>query len=116
VSVTGIVLIYAGFLFVEQVNFRRKLTVIFGEGDRLRSVLGQIDRDIASTSASRRPWRSRHRCSPIPSWPGSVVDFAAFWAVMVFFFYYIPTVGSILAIVAPAVLTLVQFDPSFRRS
>ena len=27
-----------------------------------------------------------------------------------FFFYYIPTVGSILAIVAPAVLTLVQFD------
>ena len=29
---------------------------------------------------------------------------------MVFFFYYIPTVGSILAIVAPALLTLVQFD------
>jgi hypothetical protein len=29
---------------------------------------------------------------------------------MVFFFYYIPTVGSILAIVAPAMLTLVQFD------
>ena len=38
------------------------------------------------------------------------VDFAAFWAVMVFFFYYIPTVGSILAIAAPAILTLVQFD------
>ena len=35
---------------------------------------------------------------------------AAFWAVMVFFFYWIPTVGSILAIVAPAMLTLVQFD------
>ncbi len=29
---------------------------------------------------------------------------------MVFFFYYIPTVGSILAIIAPALLTLVQFD------
>jgi len=29
---------------------------------------------------------------------------------MVFFFYYIPTVGSILAIAAPALLTLVQFD------
>jgi predicted PurR-regulated permease PerM len=42
------------------------------------------------------------------AWVG--VDFAAFWAVMVFFFYYIPTVGSILAIVAPAVLALVQFD------
>ena len=42
------------------------------------------------------------------AWVG--VDFAGFWAVMVFFFYYIPTVGSILAIVAPALLTLVQFD------
>ena len=38
------------------------------------------------------------------------VDFAGFWAVMVFFFYYIPTVGSILAIAAPSLLTLVQFD------
>src|SRR5712671_2046784 len=49
VSVAGIVLIYAGFLFVEQVRFRRKLAIMFGEGDqqaRLRSVLEQIDRDI----------------------------------------------------------------------
>jgi predicted PurR-regulated permease PerM len=44
----------------------------------------------------------------VMAWVG--VDFAGFWAVMVFFFYYIPTVGSILAIVAPALLTLVQFD------
>ena len=29
---------------------------------------------------------------------------------MVFFFYYIPTIGSVLAIAAPALLTLVQFD------
>jgi AI-2 transport protein TqsA len=28
----------------------------------------------------------------------------------VFFFYYIPTVGSILAVVAPSLITLVQFD------
>ena len=110
VSVTGIVLIYAGFLFVEQVSFRHKLTIIFGEGDRLRSVLSQIDRDI------RVYIRIKTTLAVITSalayivmaWVG--VDFAAFWAVMVFFFYYIPTVGSILAIVAPALLTLVQFD------
>ena len=110
VSVTGIVLIYAGFLFVEQVSFRRKLTIIFGEGDRLRSVLGQIDRDI------RVYVRIKTTLAVITSalayivmaWVG--VDFAAFWAVMVFFFYFIPTVGSILAIVAPALLALVQFD------
>ena len=94
VSVTGIVLIYAGFLFVEKVHFRRKLAIIFGEGDRLRSVLSQIDRDI------RVYIRIKTTLAVITSalayivmaWVG--VDFAAFWAVMVFFFYYIPTVGS----------------------
>ena len=113
VSVAGIVLIYAGFLFVEQVRFRRKLAIILGSGgqqERVQAVLDQIDRDIriyirikttlaVATSAL---------AYTVMAWVG--VDFAAFWAVMVFFFYYIPTVGSILAIAAPAVLTLVQFD------
>jgi predicted PurR-regulated permease PerM len=73
-------------------------------------VLGQIDHDI------RIYIRIKTTLAVITStlayivlaWIG--VDFAAFWAVMVFFFYYIPTVGSILAIVAPALITLVQFD------
>jgi predicted PurR-regulated permease PerM len=113
VSVAGIVLIYAGFLFVEQVQFRRKLAILFDRGaprERVRSVLHQIDRDI------RRYVRIKTTLATITSglayavmaWVG--VDFAGFWAVMVFFFYYVPTIGSILAIVAPALLTLVQFD------
>ena len=113
VSVAGIVMIYAAFLFVEQVRFGDKLALIFGQDAqqaRLRSVISQIDRDIriyiriktvlaAVTSAL---------AYVVMAWVG--VDFAGFWAVMVFFFYYIPTVGSILAILAPALLTLVQFD------
>ncbi|HEY6981660.1 AI-2E family transporter [Reyranella sp.] len=113
VSVAGIVLIYTGFLFVEQVHFGRKLRLIFGaraQRARLRSVLEQIDRDI------RVYLRIKTTLAVVTSglayavmrWVG--VDFAGFWAVMVFFFYYIPTVGSILAIAAPALLTLVQFD------
>jgi predicted PurR-regulated permease PerM len=113
VSVAGIVLIYAGFLFVEQVQFRRKLAILFSRSAqqaRVLSVLHQIDRDI------RRYARIKTTLATITSalayavmaWVG--VDFAGFWAVMVFFFYYIPTIGSILAIVAPALLTLVQFD------
>jgi predicted PurR-regulated permease PerM len=38
------------------------------------------------------------------------LDFAGFWAVLIFFFYYIPTVGSLLAVISPTLLTLVQFD------
>jgi predicted PurR-regulated permease PerM len=113
VSIAGIVLIYAGFLFVEQRHFRRKLTLMFrdlGQQAQLHGVLDQIDHDI------RVYIRIKTMLAVVTSalaylvmaWVG--VDFASFWAVLVFFFYYIPTVGSILAILAPSLLTLVQFD------
>jgi AI-2 transport protein TqsA len=38
------------------------------------------------------------------------VDFAAIWALLVFFLNFIPTIGSIIAVVFPALLTLVQFE------
>jgi predicted PurR-regulated permease PerM len=113
VSVAGVVLIYAGFLFVEQVHFRRKLALMFGVGEqqaRVRAVLEQIDRDIRIYLRIKTTLAvaTSTLAYAVMAWVG--VDFAGFWAVMVFFFYYIPTVGSILAIAAPALLTLVQFD------
>ncbi|MBS0223517.1 MAG: AI-2E family transporter [Proteobacteria bacterium] len=113
VSVAGIVLIYTGFLFVEQVHFRHKLSLIFGaraQRARLRSVFEQIDHDIRVYLRIKTVLAvaTSLLAYAVMRWVG--VDFAGFWAVMVFFFYYIPTVGSILAIVAPALLTLVQFD------
>ena len=113
VSVAGIVLIYAGFLFVEQVRFRRKLAIILGSGnqqERVQAVLDRIDRDIRVYIRIKTTLAVATAAFAyiVMAWVG--VDFAAFWAVMVFFFYYIPTVGSILAIAAPAVLALVQFD------
>ena len=38
------------------------------------------------------------------------VDFAGFWAFTIFLLNYIPTVGSIIATLFPAVLALIQFD------
>jgi AI-2 transport protein TqsA len=113
VSVAGIVLIYACFLFVEQVRFRRKLAIILGAGGHQRQVLAvldRIDRDIRVYIRIKTTLAvaTAAFAYTVMAWVG--VDFAAFWAVMVFFFYYIPTVGSILAIAAPAVLALVQFD------
>ena len=113
VSVAGIVLIYAGFLFVEQVRFRRKLAIILGSGsqqERVQAVLDRIDRDIRVYIRIKTTLAVATAAFAYTVMASVGVDFAAFWAVMVFFFYYIPTVGSILAIAAPAVLTLVQFD------
>ncbi len=113
VSVTGIVLIYAGFLFVEQVRFRRKLAIVLGSGEnqaRVQAVLDQIDRDIRVYIRIKTTLAVVTSALAYAVMAFVGVDFASFWAVMVFFFYYIPTVGSILAIAAPAILTLVQFD------
>ncbi|MEM9526537.1 MAG: AI-2E family transporter, partial [Bacteroidota bacterium] len=38
------------------------------------------------------------------------VDYALFWAFLIFLFNYIPTIGSITATLLPAFLALVQFD------
>jgi predicted PurR-regulated permease PerM len=113
VSVAGIVVIYAGFLFVEQVRFRRKLVIVLGSGanqERVEAVLDQIDHDIRVYIRIKTTLAAITSALAYSVMASVGVDFAAFWAVMVFFFYYIPTVGSILAIAAPAVLTLVQFD------
>ena len=113
VSVAGIVLIYAGFLFVEQARFRRKLAIILASGDhtaRVEAVLGQIDRDIRVYIRIKTTLAVITSALAYTIMAAVGVDFAGFWAVLVFFFYYIPTVGSVLAIVAPAVLTLLQFD------
>lgn len=113
VSVAGIVLIYALFLFAEQVHFKRKLAVIFdgdGQEARVLSVLERIDREIRVYIRIKTTLATVTSALAYAVMASVGVDFAGFWAVMVFFFYYIPTVGSILAIVAPAVLTLVQFD------
>jgi AI-2 transport protein TqsA len=113
VSVAGIVVVYAGFLFVEQVRFRRKLAIVLGSGgnqERVQAVLDQIDHDIRVYIRIKTTLAAITSALAYSVMASVGVDFAAFWAVMVFFFYYIPTVGSILAIVAPAMLTLVQFD------
>ena len=81
------------------------------ERDRLEiAVLDRIDRDIRVYIRIKTTLAAATAAVAYVVMTSVHVDFAAFWAVMVFFFYYIPTVGSILAILAPALLTLVQFD------
>ncbi|MDB5486580.1 MAG: hypothetical protein JWQ58_295 [Reyranella sp.] len=113
VSVAGLILIYTLFLFVEQVQFKRKLAAIFhgdGQEARVLAVLDRIDREIRVYIRIKTTLATVTAALAYVVMSSVGVDFAGFWAVLVFFFYYIPTVGSILAIIAPALLTLIQFD------
>ncbi len=113
VSIAGLILIYTLFLFVEQVHFKRKLGAIFngdGQEARVLSVLDRIDREIRVYIRIKTTLATATSAFAYVVMSSVGVDFAGFWAVMVFFFYYIPTFGSIMAIIAPALLTLIQFD------
>ncbi|MBO7435038.1 AI-2E family transporter [bacterium] len=110
---TFLVLIYVIFLFMEQANFGRKLELFFSsvapdrqlgrvmaEGiSAMRKYIGV--KTVASLVTALLSFLIMHCCH---------LDYAAFWALLIFLFNYIPSIGSIVATAIPAVLTLVQFE------
>lgn len=110
---TGLILIYVGFLLVEQKTFSRKLDYLFTDPKNRASteeLLSHIQSDI-QTYVSIKTLMSL--ITGLLSYGILIlvgVDFAAFWAFTIFLLNYIPTIGSIIATVFPALLALIQFD------
>jgi len=113
VANSGIILIYLTFLFIEQKNMDKKLSALIADEDkeqRVRKILQKISNDvrkyvsiklIASLSAGTLSYIFMMVIG---------VDFAAFWALLIFLLNFIPTIGSIVATIFPALIALVQFD------
>ncbi|MDC0598700.1 AI-2E family transporter [Gammaproteobacteria bacterium] len=109
----GIILIYLAFLLMEQGSLNNKLSALINNSEKEKSVrrlLRKIGEDvrkyitikvITSTATGLLSYIFLRMVG---------VDFAAFWAVLIFLLNFIPTVGSIIATVFPALITLVQFD------
>ncbi|MFO7821845.1 MAG: AI-2E family transporter [Lentisphaeria bacterium] len=113
VSSTGIIIVYLIFLLVEQRTFPDKLRNLVVNPERRKDMfelIGKIRSDIRTyvgikvlTSAA-----TGLLSYLVLSLVG--VDFASFWAVLIFLLNFIPTIGSIIATAFPSVLALVQFD------
>ena len=113
VSSTGIIIIYLIFLLLEQRTFATKIRNLVRNRERQKDVfelIGKIRRDIrlyigikvlTSAATGLLSYLVLHLVG---------VDFASFWAVLIFFLNFIPTIGSIIATAFPSVLALVQFD------
>jgi predicted PurR-regulated permease PerM len=109
----GVILVYVLFLLVEQSSFNAKMEAIFPDPQRRAAVRRMIDRINADV---RTYIWIKTVLSVLTGGVSYVVmriagvDFAEFWAVIIFLLNYIPTIGSILGIVFPAILALVQFN------
>ncbi len=111
-SAIFVVFLYVAFIFVESQAFDDKLSAIAGrpaEEIRLRRMAMEIKRaidDVLSVQVL---------VGIVQAVPTFVVlwlvgvDAAVFWAVLVFFFSFIPTIGSLFGIVLPTLMTMLQF-------
>jgi predicted PurR-regulated permease PerM len=113
VGQAGLILVYTLFLLVEQQRFGAKLHALFPDPERerwVRGILGRIQLDIKTyvwikTLTSVLTGGISYAVLLIVG-----VDYAAFWAVVIFLLNYIPTIGSMLGVAFPALLALVQFS------
>jgi predicted PurR-regulated permease PerM len=108
-----LIALYVIFLFVEQHFFRQKMNALFpqrGHRQLVDNILTHIVKDM-QTYLGLKTLLSF--ITAIASWvimKAVDLDFAEFWALLIFFLNYIPNIGAIVATVFPALLALIQFD------
>jgi AI-2 transport protein TqsA len=108
----GIILIYVLFLMIEQRSFDQKMKAMFAESgreDEFRALLHHMQSQIQSYLWIKTVMSLTTGAISFVILLLVGVDFAAFWAFVIFLLNYIPTIGSLLGVIFPALLTLVQF-------
>jgi len=107
------VLLYTAFMLLERGRFLRKAVQIAGPSEGRTIVSGIIDdlgrliREYISVKTSTS------LLTGAISWVIMValgIDFAGFWALVIFALNYIPVIGSIIGVILPTALALVQPD------
>ncbi|MDR2099027.1 MAG: AI-2E family transporter [Rickettsiales bacterium] len=114
-SSTTLIVIYLIFLLWEEKSLGRKLPLLLTDGKKVREVRGLISKTLAKIKIylSIKTLDSLIICAlcyAVMSWVG--LDFAEFWAILLFLFNFIPTIGSIAASALPMALALLQFNGS----
>ncbi|WP_454785238.1 AI-2E family transporter [Legionella sp. WA2024007413] len=111
-SSTVLILLYVAFLFVEQHFFLKKIDSLFPSLES-RLIVNNIISHIVNNTQTYLGIKSiLSIITALSSWiimKWVKLDFAEFWALLIFFLNFIPNIGAIIAIAFPASLALVQF-------
>ncbi len=109
----GLIMIYILFLFLEQGNFDPKITALFsssGSEEDVRKIISRIRNDIQKYISIKMFTSSMTGLLSYIFLRVVEVDFAGVWGLLIFLLNFIPTVGSIIATIFPAMIALAQSD------
>ncbi len=109
----GIILIYVIFLLLEQGNFSDKVAALANNPEkekRVRLLIRKINEDVQKYISIKMLTSSLTGVLSYVFMKVVGVDFAEFWALLIFLLNFIPTIGSIIATIFPALIALVQFE------
>ena len=108
-----LIALYVAFLFVEQHFFMQKLQALFPQPENRHLADSIISHILKDTQTYLGLKTLLSLITAIGSWvimTAVGLDFSEFWALLIFFLYYIPNIGAIIAMSFPALLALIQFQ------
>lgn len=107
-----LIIIYALFIFLEETNFNKKLKVVFSKSDQyneVSTILGKVEESITDYIGLKTLLSI---ITGVLSYIALLIigiDSPAFWAFLIFILNFIPTIGSLIATLFPAMFCLLQF-------
>jgi AI-2 transport protein TqsA len=107
------ILIYLAFIFASATTFHEKLDRIFPHAERrdeVRLVLTEIRQSMGAYLWVQTLMSLVITALTLVTLLLLGMPNAVFWAVLIFFLNYIPTVGSLIAVVLAALAAVVEFD------
>jgi predicted PurR-regulated permease PerM len=110
-SFSSLVLIYLVFFFTEQANFSKKFTALFKNhhNQSLASeILGNINSSIGMYTRIMLIINFLQGLLTYMALVWLGIDYPAFWGFMTFIFNFIPTIGTIISILFPVMMAIVQ--------
>lgn len=111
-SNTFLIVIFALFIFLEESNFGNKLKNIFIEKekfDSLNGILENIEKSIANYIGIKTLVSLTTGVISYIALLFIGIDSPLFWAFLIFMLNFIPTIGSMIATLFPAIFCLLQF-------
>jgi AI-2 transport protein TqsA len=108
-----LIALYVSFLFVEQTVFDTKLALLVPSANKRKVVKNLIARTVKDTQTYLGLKTLMGVLTAMASWGIMTcigLDFAEFWALLIFFLNYIPNIGAIIATLFPALLAFIQFQ------